>query len=54
MCAPQVRQQLELRIFADRIFRARDLNTGFVKLHEQAFDWYFQDLCKFCDGDIRH
>src|SRR5690606_16355401 len=50
----QMRQQLELRILADRVVGALDLDTRLVELHEQPLDRHLEDFGKFRDGDFRH
>src|SRR5690606_14487636 len=50
----QVRQQLELRILADLVLGALDLDPGLVELDEQPLDGDLQDFCKFRDRYFRH
>ncbi len=54
VAATQIRQQLELRIVADRVFRATDLDTGLVELRKQFLDRYLQNLGELCNCHICH
>src|SRR5690606_21027609 len=54
MRSAQVRQQLELRILADLVLGALDLDSRLVELHEQPLDRHFEDFGKFCDRYFRH
>src|SRR5690606_8521325 len=50
----QMRQQLELRILADRAFGARDLDTCLVELRKQPVDRHLQYLGKLRDRNFCH
>jgi hypothetical protein len=46
MSAPQMRQKLKLRVIADRVVRAIDLDASLIKLQQQLVDRYLQYLGK--------
>src|SRR5690606_1225830 len=50
----QMSEQLELRILADLVLGAFDLDPGLVELDEQPLDGDLQDFCKFRDRYFRH
>src|SRR5690606_8087221 len=50
----QMRQQLELRILADLVLGALDLDPCLVELDEQPLDGNLQNFCKFRDRYFRH
>ena len=54
MTAAQMRQQFMLRLLADHVLRAVDLDPGLIELLEQPVDRYLQHLGELCDGDICH
>ncbi len=54
VAATQKRQQLELGVLADRVFRAADLDTGLIELRKQLLNRYLQYLGKLCNCDICH
>src|SRR6185312_14839102 len=54
VAAAQMSQQLELRIVADVIIGAFDLDAGLVELHEQPIHRHLQDLCKLGNRHFRH
>ncbi len=54
MRTPQERQQFHLGVIADRRIRAGHLNSGFIKLRQQALDGHFQYLGKLANSHIRH
>src|SRR5690606_6236641 len=52
--APQVSEQLELRVLADLVLSAGDLDACLVELHQQALDRHFQHFGKLRDRYFRH
>ncbi len=59
VAAPQMRQQLELRIVADAVVGTRHLDACLVELHEQPVDRHLQHLGElrnryFCHGQNPH
>jgi hypothetical protein len=54
VAAPQMRQQLMLRILGDHVLRAVDLDPGLVELLQQPIDRYFEDLGELRDRYICH
>jgi hypothetical protein len=52
--APQVREQLHLRVVADAIVGALDLDAGLIELHEQPVDRYLQYFGKLGDSYFSH
>ncbi len=50
----KMRQQLELRVLADDVVGAADLDAGFVELNQQAIDRYLEYLREIRDGHFRH
>jgi hypothetical protein len=51
---PKVREQLELRIIADAIVWAGDLDACLIQLHEQPIDGHLQDLGELCNCNFCH
>jgi hypothetical protein len=54
VAATQMREQFELRVVADSIVRAGDLDAGLIELHEQPIDGHLQDFRKLCNCDFCH
>jgi hypothetical protein len=54
VAAAQMRKQFELRIVADSIVRAGDLDAGLIELHEQPIDRHLQDFGELCNCDFCH
>ncbi len=54
VAAPQMRQQLVLRILADHILCAVDLDPGLIELLQQPVHRDFQHLGELSDGNICH
>ena len=54
MAAAQMRQQLVLRVLADHVLGAVDLDPGLIELLQQPIDRYFQHLGELRDGYICH
>ena len=54
VAAPQMGQQFEFCVFANRIVRATDLDASLVKLSYQLVDRYFQYFSKLCNCHISH
>jgi hypothetical protein len=52
--APQMRQQLVLRILADHVLCAVDSDPRLIELLQQPIDGDFQDLGELRDGNICH
>src|ERR1700733_12832130 len=52
--APQMGQKLELRIVADAIIRAADLDSGLIQLHEQPVHRHLQHFGKLRNGYFGH
>ena len=54
VAAPQMGEQLMLRILADHVLRAVDLDPRLIELLQQPIDRYFQDLGELRDRYICH
>ena len=54
VAAPQMRQQLVLRVLADHVLGAVDLDPRLIELLQQPIDRYLQHLGELSDGYICH
>ena len=54
VAAAQMRQQLVLRVLADHVLGAVDLDAGLIELLQQPIDRYLQHLGELRDGYICH
>src|SRR5258708_6083522 len=54
VAAPQMRQQLVLRVLADHVLCAVDLDPRLIELLQQPIDRDFQHLGELGDGNICH
>ncbi len=54
VAAPQVRQQLVLRILADHVLGALDPDSRLIELLQQPIDRHFQHLGELGDGNVCH
>jgi hypothetical protein len=49
-----MRQELELRVLADDVIGARNLDARLIELHDEPIDRDLQYLREFRDSNFRH